>query len=190
MAHPRKLIRDAAKAQLLNKTAAGTRISTTRVTPWRPQELPAISIYMLRDPVQPESMKSAPRELERRPAMVIECALKMKDAFVTANGGNIDDALDAFELQVLSAISADDTLGGTVGDIVIEDSEIEILRDGDQMIGVIACPFYCRYHMYMPEAVDVPLDDFDSADIRYSLANAVHVDDQANDLLENLYATP
>jgi hypothetical protein len=44
--------------------------------------------------------------------------------------------------------------------------------------------------MYMPEAVDVPLDDFDSADIRYSLANAVHVDDQANDLLENLYATP
>ncbi len=188
MPHPRKLIRDAAKAQLVNQTAAGTTISTTRVTPWRPQQLPAIAIYMLTDPVQTESMKSAPRELERRPAMVIECALKMSDTFVASNGGNMDDALDAFEMQVLAAISKDDTLGGTVGDIVIMDSEVEILREGDQLIGVIACPFLVKYHMYMPTDADVTLDDFSTADIRYNVGGEQEQANEAHDVLENLEA--
>jgi hypothetical protein len=190
MPHQRTLIRDAAKAPVLNKTAAGTNVVTTRIVPWRAKDLPAVAIYTLRESVDKSSKETAPRELMRMPALVIEGALKMADAFVAANGGNMDDALDAMALQLERAIAADDTLAGTVGDVVLADTDVEILRDGDQLIGVIALSYDVTYHTYLPDAEDVELDDFDTADIRHSLANAVHADNQAHDLLDNLYTVP
>lgn len=185
--HQRILIRRAVRDKLIAaNTPAGTRVVPTRIVSWRPNELPAISIYTLSESVDESSAETAPRELTRRPKLIIECALKMTDAFVAANSNNIDDALDEFALMVERAISVDYTLGGTVSDVWLSDTDIDILEKGDQLIGVISLTFSPKYYSYFPDAADVPLDNFSTADIRHSLANAVNVDNQAHDVVSGL----
>lgn len=190
MPHPREAMIDTMVAMLLNKTAAGTRVLESLTPPWRPNQLPAIAIYDPSESVREESAKSAPRELERSPLIAVDCALKATDAFVTGLGGNLNKALNRMADQVERALNIDDTLAGNISDMWLADTEKTLLHSGDQMIGVITLTYRVKYFRFAPLAEDVPLDDFDTADIRYSLSDAVHPDNQAHDLLENLYAVP
>lgn len=176
--HQRQLIREAAKAALLGKTAAGDRVYETRLIPYRRLELPALAVYALEEEVDSESARTAPRELARDLDLAIEG--------VVLPGENVDDALDALALQVETAIHADETLGGTASDAILTGTEIDILIDGEEEMGVVRLIYRTRYYTYAPDAADVELDDFQTADIRTSLGGAVAEEDQAHDRLEGL----
>lgn len=165
----------------MDQTAAGTQVETTRRLPWRPSMLPGIGVYTLDEPVDPESAKTAPRELKRHPNLVIEAALKM-------DAENIDDALDDIALQIEIAIAADDTLGGTASDCWLTKTEFDFGMQGDIEIAVARLIFYVTYFKGAPDAADQVFDDLKTIDAKYDLANAVEPGNQAEDTLNNLDA--
>jgi len=182
MPHPRQLIRDAAKTALVNTTAAADRVFTTRLTPFRAPVLPAIGIWTLEEDVDPESAKTAPRELKRHPRLAIEAVLR------NASDGDIDDQLDDLALEIEKAIAADDTLGHTASDCWLMKTEFEFGNQGDMEIAVARLIFYVTYFGYAPDAADVTVDDLKTIDAKYDLANAVDPGNQAEDKLINLDA--
>jgi len=179
--HQRHQIRHAAKAALLNQTIAEDRVEATRKVPWRPSELPALAIYTLEETVAPASVETAPRELERRLQLALEGAVRVDAA--------VDDALDAFAVEIERAIHADDTLGGTASDAVLEGTEVlGPFADGDQLVAVIRLTYGVTYYTYAPEAGDDDLDDFKTADVHYDLKGEQEPANQAEDLVEDLDA--
>jgi hypothetical protein len=179
MPHQRQVIREAAQAALVAaNTAAGTRVTETRLGPQRATELPAISVYTLSEEVDPASAQSAPRELKRELQLAVE-------GWVRATG-NVDDALDALALEIERAMHADPTLGGACSDSVLASTEVGIKMDGDRPMGAVHIVYVVRFYTYVPEADDVTLDDLSTVDVKTSLANAVNEANQAEDLIENL----
>jgi hypothetical protein len=178
MPHQRTAIRNAVKALLLNHTSAAARVFSTRETPWERVELPGISIYTLEETVEPESGNTAPIELRRTLQLAIEIAIKAKE--------NIDDEIDAVCLQVEKAMHADETLNHTASMSVMGGTEISVVSTGQQLIGLARLIFTVTYFTYAPDAADQTLDDFSTADVHYSLANASAPADQAEDLIEDL----
>lgn len=173
--HPRQQIREAVKARLLNQTAAGSRVSKTRVITYRQLELPAISVYTPVESVEPdESRNTAPRELTRAAQLIIEGVVQQT--------ADVDDALDALALEVETAMHADETLGGKADDSLLESTETTLTEDGDRLVGVVRLVYSVVYRTFAPEAVT--LDDFNRANIRYDKGGAVHVDNEAVDKVE------
>ena len=183
MAHPRKEIRDAVATLLVDaETAADDRVVKTRVIPWRRQQLPAIAVYTDSDPVDPRSKTTSPRQYDRTVELVVEIGVLHTDAL------SADDALDALELEVLSALGVDPTLGEVCDDLFLAVSEPEFFADGDKVVGTLRMQFDVTYRQFVPadEDVDLP-DDFDTANVRYNLGNEVHEDDQAEDNITDIY---
>jgi hypothetical protein len=176
--HQRQVIRAAVAAALVGQTAAGARVEPTRMVPWRPAELPGIGIYTLRERVEPESRDTAPRELERRFELAIE-------GCVRADAG-VDDALDALALEIERVLHADATFGGTASDSLLAQTEIDVLENGDQPIGVIRLVYEVWYFTGAPEAADVTLDDLKTVDIHHDLEGQQETDDQAHDVVDDL----
>lgn len=173
--HPRQQIREAVKALLLGQTAAGSRVSETRVVTYRSAELPAISIYIPVESVEPEeSRNTAPRELTRTAQLVVEGVVQQV--------GNVDDALDALALQIETAMHADETLGGKTDDSILESTDVTLTEDGDRLVGVVRLVYSVEYRTFAPEAVT--LDDFNRAVVRYDKGGAVHEDNEAVDKVE------
>lgn len=173
MPHQRTLIRQAAKAALLGNTSAGPRVHTSRIVAWRPKDLPAIAIYTLEEPVDPDSASSAPRELRRSLTLAIEVAAVQQES--------IDDELDALALQIERAIHADWTLGDTAADTILANTNVEIMAEGEKIIGVMRIEFTVTYYTFAPDAEDVDLPDHERSNIRYNLGNAVLEDNEAVD---------
>ncbi len=110
MVHQRTVIRHAVVALLLGQTAAATRVYAARQLPVRKGELPAVMVFTNRDPVDPDSADTAPRELRRRLELVIDALVAGVD------GAALEDALDAIALQIETAMAADPYL--SVADVV------------------------------------------------------------------------
>jgi hypothetical protein len=179
--HQRQLIREAAKAALVGKTGAGARVYETRVVPFKRLELPAIAVYTLEENVDPASRSTAPRELKRTVDLAIEAAVKQ--------GENIDDALDAIALEIERALHADETLGGAASDSILSSTEIDVLEDGDRLVGVVTLVYSVTYYTDAPAAEDAAageLVDLARVDVRHNLGGSVDVNDEARDRLEGL----
>lgn len=141
MAHQRKLIRHAIIAQLTGATAAGARVQGTRVEPHKKGELPAISVYTLREPVDPDSASTAPRELTRGVKVEITGWVALLGVAPLDVGDTIDDLAEQIEL----AVDADRYFGGTASESVLEDTEIEIRDEGDRLIGIVTLTYAVTY---------------------------------------------
>lgn len=176
--HQRQAIREAVKAQLLNRTAAGARVFESRTVPFQRLELPAIAVYTLSESVEIEG--TAPRELKRTMELAIEAHVSVRP------DTTVDDALDALAEEIERAMHADQTLGGTAGDAVLSSTDVGISAEGNRPTGVVGLTYSVTYRTYAPEASDVSLDDLNTADIKYSLENAVNPANQAEDKLQNL----
>lgn len=157
MPHPRQVIRHAVVAQLVGKTAAGTRVFPARRIPFQRVELPALAVYVPTESVDVQSRATAPRELDRRAQVVVEA--------MAQQAGDVDDVLDEIAFQVENALHADWTLGGVASDLLLTATETEVLDDGKQLIGVVRLEFEVRYYS---EAVPAAtLDDFKTADVQH-----------------------
>jgi hypothetical protein len=172
MTHPRKLIRHAVAAQLLNKTAAGDRIYKGRALPYRSVELPALAVYVPSE--TSVSNGTAPRELDRRPELVIEGAVRVSDP------EGIEDAMDDLAEQVEAALHADETFGAKAADAELRNTELDIIADGDQITGVVRLTFEVKYYAYVFDPA-LPSDDFRTVGAEYNPDGAVHPADRAND---------
>lgn len=173
MPHQRQLIRQAVKAQLLGATAAEDRVYTNRMFPYTRAQLPALAVYTLEEEVEP--FNTAPRELKRTLQLAIEAAVEETE--------EVDDALDVLALQVEAAMDLDETLGGTASDSLLSSTQMEVIETGSRSAGVIRLEYTVTYYTHVPQ-VREGLDDFVTADVRHSLANAVHPDDQGHDIVE------
>lgn len=157
--HQRQIIREAIKATLLGKTVAGSRVYETRLVPWRTQELPAISVYAGDE--SSDDRDTAPRELERTVDMTIDAAL-----FADAD---VDDALDAFALEIERAMHADPTLGGTASDSTLISTTIGTMAEGNRPLGAIQLVYRTTYYTYAPDPADATLDDLNTINIQTRL---------------------
>lgn len=173
MSHPRQLIRHAVAAQLTGATAAGTRVFKTRVLPYR-RELPAVAVYTFTETVDVD-VDSSPRELKRTLDLVIEGAVQATSA------ENPDDLLDALALEIETALHADPTFGNTAADAVLSATELEVVAEGEQLIGVVKLTYRVEYYAFADTFV--PPDDFNTANVRYNLSNEVHPDNEARDII-------
>lgn len=184
--HPRTLIRRAAIAKCLNKTPALAGVHDFRVESYSLDEVPALNIWTGDDDVDRDSIETSPRELKCTVELGFTCGLKQTDNFVALHDGSLAAALDSFALIVEDLISADDTLNGTASEVVLQRTpKLTISEQGDQLLGTIDLSFRATYFRNAP--TELPVDIFDFADIRYSLANAVHPDNQGHDELPDLY---
>lgn len=177
MAHQRQNIRKAIIAQLVAaNTAAGAKVFATKRTPWRKGDLPGISVYTLREPVDPESARTAPRELERNLQVKIEGALQLAEG--------IDDALDALADQIERAVDRDETFGGTASDAVLTDTVLVIDPEAEQPVGSVVLTYTVTYYTRPSDALDpATVADLKTVDVKTRLGGTA---DPAEDKLEGL----
>jgi hypothetical protein len=174
--HPRQEIRSAVRAALLGTTASGERVYTNRKLPHQFRELPAINIYTLEETVVDGGMNMAPRELTREMALVIE-------GWVAVSDEQPDDAMDALAGEIETAMHADFYFGGTAADSILDSTTLEVLDDGDRLMGMVALIYTIKYRTVVPVPPE-SLEDFERAGVTYNLGNQVQLDDAAQDLVE------
>lgn len=172
MTHPRADIREAAKAALVGKTIAGARVESSRPNPLSQrasalggkEELPAIIIYTRS--TRSEVFNESPRRYLHRVELVVEAALE-----VTGAMGDIDDELDAYELQVVNALLVDETLNGNAADLVHTGSAMTIADAGAKLLGAVIISLEASYFAHFPTAADAEaLDDLVTVHTEHSLS--------------------
>lgn len=177
MAHPRKLIRQAVVAALVAaNTAAGERVSATRVEPHKKSQLPAISVYTLREPVNTDaSVNTAPRELEREVKVEITGWVAHTDEYP------VDDAMDDLAEQIEATMDTDPYLDGAAGDSILENTEMQVVEDdgrSDPIVGVVTLTYSVTYRTSPVAAV---LDNFLRVDAIYQVVGGDEYTDPAED---------
>jgi hypothetical protein len=167
MAHPRKLIRQAAVAVTTNATVAGARVYGTRVAPIRKTGLPAIAVYTEDEEVDQDSATTAPRELKRNLDLVFEAFVAHTDALA------VDDAMDDIAEQIEAAMDANRYLNGTAGESILVRTETGI-ADGsaDPLIGVAKLTYAVTYRT-SPAVVGGNLADFTDANVTTNVVGGV-----------------
>lgn len=169
--HTRKLIRDAAKAALVvANTRAGTRVESNRPNPLsqRPspdggnaQELPALLVYTRS--TKSEVFDESPRRYRNRAELVVEGVLEIQA------GQEIDDELDAFELEITNAMLRDETLGGLANDLTQQSSSTGTDDTGAKLLGAVIITFEAEYFSYAPAEGTQTLDDLVRIHTEHSL---------------------
>ncbi len=172
--HQRTAIRYAVVERLSGATSAETRVYATRDVPFRKGDLPAIAVYTLQEDVDGDSVNTAPRELTRRMALVIEGLV------APAPGQNVDDALDDLALEIETVMHADPYLGDAAADCVLDESSMEVLEVGDRLMGQIVLTYAVTYQTLAPEAPS-NVADFLRVKATEDLGGEVHPDAQAVD---------
>lgn len=177
MAHPRTLVRRAVIARLTNATTAGARVQGTRVEPLKKTLLPAISVETFKEPVDPDSADTEPRELLRMLSVEVI-------GWVALNGvapNDVCDVIDDLAEQIEAAMDADRYLGGAAADSVLEDTEIEIRDDGnDPLIGVVVLTYSVTYRTTSGATAT---DDFLTAGVTTQIVGAA-ANNVAGDLVD------
>ena len=163
MPHPRTIIRHAVATLLRGaNTAAGARVFTTRVDPYRRPELPALAVYTL-DESSEVIEGSSPRELKRTLQLAVEAEVAMAK--------NVDDVLDDLALQIELALHQDPTWGGVAEDSNLDSTEIQVLGEQDKQVGVVRMVYQVTYLSNVP-ATPPELPDFLRASIDYDASGA------------------
>ncbi len=131
--------------------AAISRIYTNRAKKLWPNELPAILIYTRSE--ASEIGVAAPRAYKRIMKLAIEIVCK------GAEESNFDDTIDTISEDVEQRIFRNETLNGLVSDILLSDTEMDYVMEGDQPIGAAVLTFNVEYWTDAP--IEQPdLDDF------------------------------
>lgn len=185
----RRLLREAAKAALLGQTRAGSHVESGRPNPLsqRPsalggvEELPCIIIYTRT--TKSVVFDESPRRYRHEAELTVECALEV------AAGQEIDDELEGFEQEVITALLLDDTLAGTVDDLLLTGSTNTIDGEGAKLLAAVIITFDAIFYTEAPVPGSQVLDDFASLHIDYSLdGKQVDPNDRAKTIIEGLDA--
>lgn len=157
----------------------GNNVFACRITPPRGGELPCVNVHTPQDAVDPDSRVGSPRRVTHTLTVIIECI----GSGVLAD---LPDALDALCEQVEAALGADETLGGAASDCWLSNTATEYQEDGSRLFGAATMEWSVVYDEYT-EPTTNGLDDFDAANIRYSLSGEQAEADQAEDDLTDIH---
>lgn len=166
---PRRALRQSAKAALLGKTRAGSRIDSGRPNPLSQapspdggvDELPSIILYTRS--TRSEVFDESPRRYRHEVELTAECVMEI------GAGQQIDDELDAFEQEALAALLLDDTLLGTVDDLRLSRATSTIDGDGNKLLGAVILTFEATLYTYAPIEGTQMLADLRAVHTEYSL---------------------
>lgn len=158
MVHPRKLIRDKVLTVLLNTTDCGANVFVNRVSDIWPEELPAINIVAISE--NADIYNVAPREYQRTLSLLIEVSVKAIDT--------IDDALDVISEQIEYLLNQDETLGGTVSDLIYSGTDMAINGDAEELIASARINYSVSFFSY-GGADTTDLDMIDTHELTYDL---------------------
>lgn len=139
MSSTRKLIRHQA-ADLLTGLIpeVGDKVFRNRVAAFWPEELPSIVVWLQDE--EATEFTSGPVTLQIEGQLTVELI-----------GGNVDDEdlddrLDDWSEQVIDALTADVTLGGTVAELVYRRSQSRVYEVSESRIGGLALSFAVTYY--------------------------------------------
>lgn len=126
MAHVRKTARAALAAQVAGLATTGSSVFASRVYTVAPDALPCLLIYA-REEASEIVTQGLPRALLRTTRFAVE-------AIAAANAA-LDDTLDQICTEVEVALGTDPTLGGTVRDLVLTETQVSLKGEGEQVYG-------------------------------------------------------
>lgn len=166
----RRILRQAARAALLGKTRAGQNVDASRPNPITQNpsalvehtKLPRIVLYTRT--TRSQVFDESPRRYRHEVELAAECVLEV------GPGQNIDDELDLFEDQALRALLVDDTLGGTVDDLLLTGSRNVVDTAGDRLIAATIISFDAVVYTYAPINGTLELPDLQRVNVEYNLS--------------------
>lgn len=136
MAHPRESIVEAVVALLIAAgTAAGARVSNTRIEPHKKGALPALSVYALND----SENADASSEMEQAYDIELEVAVWA-----------IPDEVNALMAEVQTAMRADPYIGGLASDVGAPGTVIGLAQENgrsDPTVAVGVLTYPVTYHI-------------------------------------------
>lgn len=144
-----KLVREAIRGVLMNRTVAGASVFKTRMTAIRPKEYPVIGIYTPLELIDQDSIETAPRVYMCFLTVMIETALDGPTPTATTPipANPIDDLVDDLAQQIKELLFADRTLGGLVYDLWLVQTENAVNVDGDVPLGGFRMTLTARYEV-------------------------------------------
>lgn len=147
-------------------TLAGARVKPTRIDIYKRNEMPAITVYTLREPVNPDSQQTAPAELER------DCKMDVVGSVpVDPDADDAQDQVDELARQIESVVGRDPSLGNACESVTLEETVVEFLREGDVLVGRIVMTYSVIYRTQAE--LDAPIDDFLRATVTTQVNGAV-----------------
>jgi hypothetical protein len=106
------------------------------------------------------------------------------EGWVAATGAdddNVDDTMDELAAEIEAVMHADPYLDGTAGDSWLQSTELEVVQQGDRLMGLVVMSYAVTYHSLAPTA-PAGLDDFLSVKATHDVAaGELAEDDQAHD---------
>lgn len=133
--HVRKQLREALKTSLFgNITDVGDNVFIGRVYNFSPDELPAITIYTIKEEVEIQNSRARQPFLQQRAILnSVLIVQKLNDA--------VQDDLDRISAEVENKIFADPSLGGIAHRTVLVSSEMSVTSELDKPLGVLTLNF-------------------------------------------------
>lgn len=171
----RKAIRKKIVEILKGNTDVGDAVLPNASVPIWQKHLPLILVFPRSEAVSEYAI--APRELERDLDLAIEIIAtgpeENENLETPGDLKSLEDILDDIAEQVENVISADDSLQGTVDNIILENTEFEYDSTGGQPIGSCRLTFGVTYYTMSPrdtsgQNVD---DDFLKNKVEYNIGN-------------------
>lgn len=144
MAHPRDTIAQAVVTLLIAAgTAAGARVTSTRVAPHKKSGLPAISVYALSDQV--DEANSSEMEVAH------ELQLEITGWVAHTDAVPVDVAMNNLADQIEVAMRANPYLSGTASDVRLRGpaTAMEVVEDdahSDPIVGIVVLTYVVTYH--------------------------------------------
>lgn len=160
----RRLIRQHIKTLLSTPaiTGIGTKVFANRARLVFETELPNIIIYTKNEPS--EKFVEAPREFKRSLNLEIEIQYRLNPP--DEDTVNIDDAMDDIAEEVERRVLLDPTLNNLASDTLLDNTEMDIVQNGNQLIGSCKITFVVEYNQPVDYSEnDDSLDDFETAHV-------------------------
>lgn len=170
MTHQRQIIREAAKALLVNQGPWQERVymNRMRALSQRPgqrsdrTQLPALVIYTRNE--QAEVFNAAPR--------IYRCTVELVFEYIAADSEDVDNVLDSGAEIIERIIGRNDTISETANDSDYTGSQLAIVDQGDMPIGSIILTFAVEYDRGAPDDdYNATLDDLATVTTQFNLNN-------------------
>lgn len=157
MTHRRQTIRNTIQSLLVSNTNAGANVDMNPGEPAWHEQLPALRVVYVSESL--DELTQAPRSVKRQLQIAVE---------IIADGATSSAALDAADAiaeQIETILSVDDTLSGSVDDILLTSVDFDLQENGQQKICVVRNIYTATYVTDMPMSSTLQTDGADIRDL-------------------------
>lgn len=143
MAHVRQQIRSILLSELVGLPTTGANVTANRIYPYSIDQLPALNV-VIESESRMEDDDTMGTDQVRELTLIIEGRAIGDSA--------LDDTLDDMAAEVEQALAQSIELAGLVRYLNYNGSEIDILKDGEQLIGLVTLEYVVEYSVNFGQA--------------------------------------